>query len=225
MIGELTATQCNTLQHIATHKDIPHGGTRRAHCNTLQHTATHCNTLQHTRRIARWDSDTLLQHTATHCQTQDVPHVGTWRADCNTLQHTATHCNALQHTATHKTYRTLALGELSSNSCSLSMSMNKSRHNMDQSRHTNAWVMAHMSHVQVWMSHVTHLNESCHTYESFTCVPWRICITWHLYVTRLTHICDLTTSTCSKWVVSHVCVTFGELNVTHTWNTTQSTFE
>ena len=35
-------------------------------CNTLQHTATHCNTLQYT------------EHTATHC---------------NTLQHTATHCN------------------------------------------------------------------------------------------------------------------------------------
>jgi len=42
------------------------------HCNTLQHTATHC--------------ESVLQHTATHC---------------NTLQHTATHCNTLQHTATH----------------------------------------------------------------------------------------------------------------------------
>jgi len=41
----------------------------------LQHTATHCNTLQLT-----------LQHAATHC---------------NTLQRTATHCNTLQHTATH----------------------------------------------------------------------------------------------------------------------------
>jgi len=39
-----------------------------AHCNILQHTATHCNTLQ--------------QHTAAHC---------------NTLQqHTATQCNTLQ---------------------------------------------------------------------------------------------------------------------------------
>jgi len=44
---------------------------------TLQHTATHCNTLQH-----------ALQHTATHCST--LPHTAT---HCNTLQHTATHCN------------------------------------------------------------------------------------------------------------------------------------
>ena len=44
---------------------------------SLQHTATHCNTLQHTA--------ITLQHTATHC---------------NTLQHTATHCNTLQLTAT-----------------------------------------------------------------------------------------------------------------------------
>jgi len=40
------------------------------HSNTLQHTATHCNTLQHN----------TLQHTATHC---------------NTLQHTATHCSVM----------------------------------------------------------------------------------------------------------------------------------
>ena len=44
-----------------------------SHCNILQHTATHCNTLQH--------------YTQSHC---------------NTLQHTATHCNTLQHTATHR---------------------------------------------------------------------------------------------------------------------------
>ena len=74
---------CNTLQHTATHcKTLQHI------CNTLQHAkiycntfATLCNTLQHT--IA--SSCSTLQHTATHC---------------NTLQHTATHCNTLQHTAT-----------------------------------------------------------------------------------------------------------------------------
>ena len=43
--------------------------------DTLQHTATHCNTLQHT------EVDT------SGCRTH-----------CNTLQHTATHCNTLQHT-------------------------------------------------------------------------------------------------------------------------------
>jgi len=59
------------------------------HCNTFQHTATHCTS--HEGLVAYWmpRASTLcrtLQHTATHC---------------NTLQHTATHCNTLQHTATH----------------------------------------------------------------------------------------------------------------------------
>jgi len=43
-----TATHCNTLQHTATHCNTLHlmewqviAGTAR-HCNTLQHTATHC---------------------------------------------------------------------------------------------------------------------------------------------------------------------------------------
>jgi len=69
------------------------------HCNTLQHTATHCNT---------WP---ILQDTATHCNTGKsccrcyawtwMVSFGVLQAHCNTLQHTATHCNTLQHTATH----------------------------------------------------------------------------------------------------------------------------
>ena len=47
---------------------------------TLQHTATHCNTLQH-RVYSVWVCSLVSTH-------------------CNTLQHTATHCNTLQHTAT-----------------------------------------------------------------------------------------------------------------------------
>ena len=58
---------------------------------TLQHTATHCNTLQHTatRSFHEWHDSFvsvtgLNVYSATHC---------------NTLQHSATHCNTLQHTA------------------------------------------------------------------------------------------------------------------------------
>jgi len=60
----------------------------RAHCNTLQRTATHCNT---------------LQHTATHCNTYFATHLSgaIARTPACSLQHTATHCNTLQHTATH----------------------------------------------------------------------------------------------------------------------------
>jgi len=92
-----TATYCNTLQHTATHCTlfiyISHdstgpsdvGTTYRAaqfimvlsSClythTTLQRTATHCNTLQHTLQHAATPSclyrHTTLQHTATHQHT------------------------------------------------------------------------------------------------------------------------------------------------------------
>jgi len=58
-------------------------------CNTLQHTATHCNTLQRT-----------------HAQTSVVP---VWLClstsiaiHCSILQDTATCCNILRHTPAHK---------------------------------------------------------------------------------------------------------------------------
>ena len=48
------------------------------HCNTLQHTATHCNTLN------------TRQHTATHDNTLYHP-----ASPRTTLHHTAAHCNTL----------------------------------------------------------------------------------------------------------------------------------
>jgi len=63
----------------------------------VQHTATHCNTLQ---RNAPCDA---MQHNALYCNSKEmfkaqVPRV---RSHCNTLELTATHCNARQLTATH----------------------------------------------------------------------------------------------------------------------------
>jgi len=46
------------------------------------------------------------------------------------------------------------------------------------SRRTRAWVKSH-----IWMSHVTHTNESCHTYESCNTYEW---IMSHI---RKSHIC------------------------------------
>jgi len=65
------ATYCNILQHTSLWSERSHSMADTAayrHCNTLQHTATHCNPLQHI--------TLTLQHMATQC---------------NTLQHTATH--------------------------------------------------------------------------------------------------------------------------------------
>jgi len=69
--------------------------------NTLQHTATHCNTLQ-----------PHCNHTFTDWE---LLHIAWARAAyCNTLRHTATHCNALQRTATY--YNTLQLSATQCNS-------------------------------------------------------------------------------------------------------------
>jgi len=87
------ATHCNTLQHTTTHCFLctmfPH--------QELQHTATHYNTLQHTVSYVLCSlikSCNTLQHTATHdflCTM--FPH--------QDLQHTATHYNTLQHTVSY----------------------------------------------------------------------------------------------------------------------------
>jgi len=87
---------CNTLQHAATHCHTP--------CNALQHTLYHTiiriatQTTYHT--ATRCQYYNTLSYSATHCNM--LQHIATY---CNTLQnipqHTATHCNALQRTATH----------------------------------------------------------------------------------------------------------------------------
>ena len=54
----------------------------------------------------------LLQHTASHCNTLQAEEDGRKTSDtslhCNTLQHTATHCNSLHHTATRFRQRNMA---------------------------------------------------------------------------------------------------------------------
>jgi len=71
--------------------------------------------------------------------------------------------------------------------------------------HTHWWVMSHIwmipsqvTHVNdlwhtKWMSHVTHMNESCHTYE------WVISHVWMSHVTRMNE-----SSHTYEWVMSHV---------------------
>jgi len=65
----------------------------------LQHTATHCNTLQqhcNSTVCSKFAGQAEVQHTAIHRNT--LQHTAT---HCNTLQHSATLCNSLQHTSTH----------------------------------------------------------------------------------------------------------------------------
>ena len=66
---------------------------------SLQHTATHCNSLQHT-------CNTHAHQTCEKPQYPKPMEISTTRSQlaatrCNTLPHPSTHCNTLQHTATH----------------------------------------------------------------------------------------------------------------------------
>ena len=83
---------------VFIHRDNGHDPSSWANGSghTLQHTGSHCNTLQH---IARCNT---LQHSATHCNTDSNGHdPSSWaNGSGHTLQHTATHCNTLQHAAT-----------------------------------------------------------------------------------------------------------------------------
>ena len=59
---------------------------------------------------------------------------------------------------------------------------------MKESWHTYEWVMSH-----IWMSHVTHMNESCHTYE------WAMSHIWMSHVTHMNESCHT-----YEWVMSHI---------------------
>ena len=68
-------------------------------CNTVEHTATHCNTLQHARR-AKQRIIPVCNFSFTHIIT--VAHCNIC---CNTLQHTTTKCNSLQRTVVKSSLR------------------------------------------------------------------------------------------------------------------------
>jgi len=60
-----------------------------------------------------------------------------------------------------------------------------------------------MSHI--WMSHVTHMNESCHTYE------WVMSHIWMGHVTHTNESCHTESCHTYEWVMSHI----GMSRVTH----------
>ena len=59
--------------------------------------------------------------------------------------------------------------------------------------HMNKRVMSH-----IWMSHVTHMNASCHTYE------WLVSHTWMSHVTHMNEPCHIwMRRVLYEWVMSH----------------------
>jgi len=111
-------TYQSLLQHTATNCNahtVPHYNTLLkdgAHTeSSLQHTTTHCNTLQHTttHSTQRWNTYQVfpathcstLQHTATHSTQRWYTYRVIPATYYSTLQHTATHCNTLYSKMVH----------------------------------------------------------------------------------------------------------------------------
>jgi len=93
---ECVAVCCS---HSPTHCNTLTSDLAKIHCNTLQHTATHCNTpaTHQKQTLPKRALHCVLQCVAVCC-THFFTHYNTFTSDlaemrCNTLQHTATHCN------------------------------------------------------------------------------------------------------------------------------------
>ena len=82
---------------------------------------------------------------------------------CDTMQHTATLCNTLQHTATRRlvllTCRTMQYAARHTAIYCNTLQHTATHCNMQSCSAHTEWVMSH-----IWISHVTHVSESCHTY-------------------------------------------------------------
>ena len=62
--------------------------------------------------------------------------------------------------------------------------------------YTHKWVLLHVRVMSlVWMSHVTRMNESCHTYE------WVMSHIWINHVTRMNQSCHT-----DEWDMSHIWI-------------------
>jgi len=114
----------------------------------LQHTSTHCDTLQQWtrhfthRNMLQCTLMNYLQHPAT---------------PCNTLQHTVTHCNTLQHTATvdeaHHTskHATMHFDDLPATHCNTLQHTTTPCNTLQHSA-------THCNTLQQWTRHITHRN-------------------------------------------------------------------
>ena len=82
----------------------------------------------------------------------------------------------------------------------------------DLRAHIHEWVMSHvwMSISHIWMRHVTHMNESYHTYD------WVMSRSWMSHITRMNESCytvDIQVRLCVRiyWLVCDCGVAWGNL--------------
>jgi len=82
---------------------------------------------------------------------------------------------------------------------------------LNESCHTYEWVMSH-----IWMRHVTHMNESCHTYE------WVVSYIWMCHFTHVQECGPIThmNKSCHtyEWIMSHIWMSHAT-HMNESWHT------
>jgi len=159
----------------------------------LQHTATHCFTLQHAATQLKNSLPWVMARTS-----------GIILMHCNTLQHTATCCNSMEHTH----YLESWLGLRESFWCAWAWALVAPCWAVWRDSFTCVtWLiyMCDMTHIRKWR-----------IYNLLTCVKWLIqmrdmthsnvwhdsfkCVTWLIYMCDMTHL--------HEWCDSFKCVTW-----------------
>ena len=142
--------------------------------HTLQHSATHCDTLQQT-------SDTL-QHNTTHCSTiqRNATHY-------STMQHTATHCKTLQHTATDMRHTatqftmsdlTVALSSQDNAAVLPAIHCNTLQHtatHCNTLQHTATYINLSTQHSSAACNTLQHTDPNCSTLQNTTVLSTIYC--------------------------------------------------
>ena len=107
---------------------------------------------------------------------------------CSVLQCMAVCCRMLQYVAVHSVLQCVAVcrSMLQRVACKTLRPKVLNHEFWIASRDTYEWVMSH-----IWMSHVTHMNELCHTYG------WVMSHIWMRHITRMNESCHA-----YEWVMS-----------------------
>jgi len=176
----------STYDWVMSHKWMSHVTQVNESCHTY-------NGAWFWRRLPSHCPLTTYEWVMSHIWMSRVTHTmarGPWEhiaTHYNTLQHTTTHHNTLQHTATH--YNTLQHAAAYCDALRHTRKIIPSRGPVTTERvscSTLKWVMSH-----IWMSHVTHMNGSCHTMtescSAYNCVwssrTMTLTRSWHCHVT------------------------------------------
>ena len=162
VFGRIT-THRNTLKHAATH------------CNTLQHTATHCNMLQHTAtqtqhaEIGGVDTSKyclcicvlyiLVLYVTEETEFLDLVGFGDVASSVKpVVLHYMRSCSCHDVHAMMFIFLTSCMyNKTCINLHHFVWCNDNTWYTIIYNDHTYEWVMSH-----IWMSHVTHMNESCH---------------------------------------------------------------